>query len=359
LMTRMEDRGWSRDTGVAQLNHPWDEPEVGRDLGFPRALGINTLEPLPADYDGTGAGVFRRVPDGASFANSDYHVQEVMNGSANRLFLAYRAFWFYLLSQGVPRAGTANSDSHGLTDAVLGTPRNLIWTSTSIEDFDEDLFNASIRTGRMIGTNGPVIELSTQDGAGDERYPGLQVFEPAEDATLVIRVSAAPWVPVEEIRVVVNGEVVEILAAELDHPDDPFGTDGLVRFEGELDLAPLLPSDGGDAWIVVEAGTPLAAHDDLDCNGIPDTGDNNGDGDVDWRDIDRNDDDVVDEEDVEGHSAPSGCIETVGPLAEPPEPERGDDGYPFRAVTPDSYPLAFTNPLLLDRDGGGFSGIGR
>ena len=359
LITRMDEGSWSHDTGVVQLNHPWDEPEVGRDLGFPRALGVNALEPLPEAEDGSGPGVFRRVPEGASYANSDYHVQEVMNGSGNRLFLAYRAFWFYLLSQGVPRAGTANSDSHGLTDSVLGTPRNLIWTATDVASFDEDEFNASVRAGRMIGTNGPIIELSMLDAAGETRSPGIESFEPTVGGALSVRVSAAPWVPISEIRVVVNGEIVEILAAELSHPDNPYGTEGLVRFDDDIDLDSLLPSDGGDAWIVVEAGSPLADHGDLDCNGIPDTGDNNGDGAVDWQDVDHNDDDVVDEQDIEGRSAPTWCLEVVGPLAEPPAPEHDDDGYPFFAVTPESYPLAFTNPMLLDRDGGGYDGVGR
>jgi hypothetical protein len=99
----------------------------------------------------------------------------------------------------------------------------------------------------------------------------------------------------------------------------------------------------------------LADAADLDCNGIPDTGDNNVDGVIDWRDADRNDDDVVDALDTEGVSAPRACHGAVGPLAEPPAPERGEPGYGFRAVTPGAYPLAFTNPLVLDLDGGGFT----
>jgi hypothetical protein len=69
--------------------------------------------------------------------------------------------WFYLLNQGIVRAGTANSDSHGLTDNIVGTPRNLVWVDTTVADFDQVKFNRAVRDGAMIGTNGPVIEVST------------------------------------------------------------------------------------------------------------------------------------------------------------------------------------------------------
>jgi hypothetical protein len=359
LMTWMErDTTWSHEIGVVQMNHPWDAPEFGRDLGYPRAVGLNALEPLPDQDDGTGQARVNRRPPDAAYANSDYDVQEVMNGTPNRLFLAYRAFWFYMLNQGYLRGGTANSDSHSMTDSVVATPRNLIWTDTTIADFDEDVINTDIRAGHMIGTNGPVIEIGLEDDSGVIRRPDVEPFQPASGASLAIRVTAAPWVPIEEVRIYVNGEVVEILIAELDHPEDPFGTDGLVRFEGEVELDPLLPASG-DAWVVVEAGAPLADFGDLDCNGIPDTSDNNGDGLVDWRDVDWNEDDEVNQEDVEGRSEPSGCFEITGPLNGPTLPERDEEGYHFWAVTPDSYPLAFTNPLVLDLDGGGFTGPGR
>jgi hypothetical protein len=173
-------------------------------------------------------------------------------------------------------------------------------------------------------------------------------------------VSAAPWVPIEEVRILVNGEVARTLSAELSHPADPFGVDGIVRLEAEVALAEILPEGDRDAWIVVEAGGVLPPAGDLDCNGVPDTGDNDGDGAVDWRDVDRNDDDVVDALDLEEVDEAPACDEdaTTGPLGHPSLPRYGEAGYEFVAVTPEGYPAAFTNPLLLDRDGGGYAGPG-
>ena len=376
LFTRMYDAGMS-EQGVIQLNHPWDVQELGRDLGFPSALGINANEPLPDDFDGSAPSLFNRKPAGSRYRNSDYHVQEVMSGSDNDYYLGWRAFWFYVLNQGIARGGTANSDSHGLSKHMAGTPRNIIFTRTTLANFDEAVFNADVRAGHILGTNGPIIEATTVDAKGSVVRPSVTPFSPAPGAKLRLRVTAAPWVPVEEIRLIVNGETVRTLKQELQHPADPFGTEGLLRYEGELSLGELLPNDGKDAWLIVEAGRALQAVGDLDCNGIPDTGDNNSDGVIDWRDVDRTGDEVADARDmdlnnngkVDAADQPKPCKGGVGPYKDSPVvTDRNDPRYHYQAVQQfaassvrhvmmSAYPAAFTNPFILDLDGvAGFRG---
>jgi hypothetical protein len=327
--------------GVRQLNHPWAASEFGRDLGFPRAIHLNLLAPLPAVDDGTNQGMYVRRH--GRFGNGDHDTQEVMNGSANDAYLQYRAFWFYLLDQGIVRTGTANSDSHSLTDNTVGAPRNLVYTSTQAGSaFNVAEFNRALKSGAVIGSNGPVIEASISDSASDRTF-GLTPFRPGAGAQLKLTVSAAPWVVVDEIRIVVNGQVVRTLDG-LPEPADRFGTTGLVRFTGVLPLADLLPPSG-DAWLVIEAGTRLPLAADLGGglnnarDGVPDTGDNNKDG-------------VVDERDI-------AAGEDYGPIAATPEPARTDPRYHFFQVVPGGLPCAFTNPFVLDRDGNGrFDGPG-
>ena len=360
LMTRFVEAGWPADTGIVQLNHPWAPSQVGRDLGFPRAVGVDAREALPRTdrngYDGTGPGLVLRTPPGASFGNADYHTQEVMNGTENEDLLPYRAYWFYLLDQGIVRAGTANSDSHSLVDNVLGTPRTLVTTDQTVADFDEARFNRAVREGRMIGTNGPVIEASIEDRSGAARRPSVEPFVPGASAMLALRVSAAPWVPIDEVRIVVNGEVARTLSAELMQPSDAFGEEGILRFESEIALAELGLDGTRDAWSVVEAGEPLPRVGDLDCDGIPDTGDNDGSGAVDWRDVERNDDGVVDARDAATLAGPPACERgaDIGPIARRPRGERAFHRWGFGAVTPHGYAYGFTNPLLVDWDGDGF-----
>lgn len=332
LFDRLEDVGFPDDVGVIQLNHPWGGLQFGRDFAWPTAIGLDTTLPLPTRDDGSGPALFLRTPPGARHSNADYDVQEVMNGTNNAVFQQYRRVWHYLLNEGVVRGGTANSDSHSLTDNVLGTPRTLVWTDQTIgAGFDLAAFDESVREGRMLGTNGPVLEVSMGG-----RTPSLTPFA-ASGEPLRVRVTAAPWVPIDEVRILVNGEVVETLQPDV-VPRDPFGTADLERLDTTVDLD--LPS--GDAWIVVEAGARLVENADLDCNGIPDTGDNDGNGKIDWRDVA----DLTEQ-------PTTTCYDTVGPLLEPARPEWGSPGFLFERVTPGGHPMAFTNPLLIDGDGDG------
>ena len=333
-------------TGIAELNHPWAEAVAGRDLGFPRALALSALKNLPTRDDGSSGGLYIRTPDGGR-ANDSHDAQEVMNGSQNDVLLQYRAFWFYMLNQGKARVGTANSDSHSLVDTNIGSPRNIVSTSTRAgATFDVGVMNQAVLAGHTFGTNGPIIEASIVDAVpgGETELPyGMRPLTPSSSARLRVAITAAPWVPVDQVRIIVNGIEVKRLT-ELVAPADPFGTLGLPRLTAELPLAGLLANvpAGSDAWIVVEAGAALPLAADLGGargkDGIPDTGDNNGDGVVDQRDA----------ENSEGY----------GPLLVPPPPDPSSPLYTFFHVT-GGYPFAFTNPFLLDRNGNGaFDRIG-
>jgi hypothetical protein len=323
---------------VRELNHPWADAEFGRDLGYPRAVKLDATRPLVQNEDGSGNNLVWHVPRGAHTRNDAYHAQEVMNGSRNTTHLSYRAFWFYLLNLGIVRAGTANSDSHGLTDNVIGTPRNVVWADTPPGRFDVEVFDDAIRRGRIMGTNGPVIDAVIRAPDGTTTPPSVSPVKPPPGSVLAVKVSAAPWVPVAEVRLVVNGLVVRVYT-NMVKPDDPYGTSGLVRFDATVRLDDILPAGTRDAWIVVEAGEPLPLVGDINGDGIPDTTDNNGDGKVDFGDV--------------------AVGEDYGPMNDVPAPkDEGDLRFDFAKVSTDGVPQAFTNPFILDRDGGGFQGPG-
>jgi hypothetical protein len=349
LIDRLRAQGFD-DSGVVQLNHPWSPSEFGRDLAFPRAIGLDPRKPLLDKDDGSAQALFNRTPPGAMSSNAAYHTQEVVNGSSNDYLLPFRALWFYLLGQGVVRAGVANSDSHGLTDSLLGTPRNLVFTAVDKAAFDAAAFNRDVKAGHLIGTNGPILEVTADEQQKGPRAPSVAPFVPAAGGALAIKLTAAPWVPIDEIRVVVNGALARTIT-ELARPATPFGGDSL-RFQGSIPLSEVLPAGNGDAWIVVEAGAKLPVAADLDCDGLPDTTDNNGDGVIDWRDVDQG----------AGKTGPlPACDSTTGPILGPKAPDDpSDPRFPFYVLTPRGYAFAFTNPLLLDRDGvPGFSGPDR
>ncbi|MCB9675192.1 MAG: PHP domain-containing protein [Alphaproteobacteria bacterium] len=348
LFTRFEDQGWPRETGVIQLNHPWGGLQFGRDFGWATALEMDLTKPLDGPDAPEGHRLFSSTPMGSRFANSDYHVQEVMNGTNNGQFLQYRAVWHYLLNQGVPHGGTANSDSHTLGGNVLGFPLNVVTTDQAVgTGFQQATFNASVKRGEMFGTNGPVVLARVVDGDVAHR-PRVDVAIPPT-GTLEVELRAASWVPVTEVRIYVDGELVETFDPGM---ADDAARPGVRSATFSRPMASLV-SSGSDHWVVVEAGGPLLPFADFDCDGIPDTDDNDGDGVVTPADIE------VDEGDPRPEPDDDGCFETTGPLdgiidtlALP-----ADD---FAAVVPGGYPLSFTNPFLVDGDGNGtFEGVAR
>jgi hypothetical protein len=308
--------------GVSQLNHPLSHAKIFRDEGYLRMLDYRPTRPLPGRDDGSAIGRLWARPGGGA-RNLDWDVQEAMNGADVLLNLAYRAQWHAFLSQGVLRAGTANSDSHSLIVEGIGYPRNVVLADDLAGGaFDRDAFDALVKRGALIGTNGPFLDIAVVDDAG-RHAPQLVPFAPRGAATLSIAVRAAPWIPVEEIRVIVDGVVARrIPKSAIAQPSDPFGASGVTRYEGTIPLAELGIEKTRDAWIVVEAGLALPATADDDGDGLPDRFGAPGDG-TDFRTL--------------------------------PRPTPDDPRFSLDVVAPGSWPFGYTNPIVLDFAGDGFT----
>jgi hypothetical protein len=311
---------------VRQLNHPLSSAKLGRDTGFLRAIGYDTRVPI-TEGAGFASDVLLRTPGGARCTtggagvcrrNVDWDVQEVMTGASRADWLRYRAVWFAMLSQGILRAGTANSDSHSLALERVGYPRNLVFGGHNRTALDVARFNADVRSGHMVGSNGPVLVakiVEKVDGGTREFHPGLDPIAPKATATLEVQVRAAPWIPVQEIRVFVNGALAKRWSVwdefkAVDH----FGTQFKTVDSPSIEIGQLM---GGarDAWIVVEAGHAQETPADMDGDGLPDLSDSDA-------------------------------------------PNENDGTFDLEAIAPGVVPLAFTNPFIVDLDGNGWSAPG-
>lgn len=307
--------------GVRQLNHPFAEDKLGRDQGFLTAIGYDPRTPI-VPGDSFAADVLLRRP-GSGHRNIDWDVQEVMSGASPANWLRYRALWFSMLSQGLARVGTANSDTHSLSLEHVGYPRNLVFDDAKVPATTIDVahFDDNVRRGLVVGTTGPFLNVTVDDGFGAptpvRHLPGLQPFRiQRAHARLGINITVAPWIPVTEIRIIVNG-VVNRIPTTKDFPMvmNHFGTQPLFATPRDLPLDGYLPASG-DAWLIVEAGIALDDAVDLDGDGLPDLTDN----------------------DLLGLSDPS-----------------LDD---YHAIAPGAWPVAFSNPFLLDIDGNGWQAPG-
>ena len=318
--------------GVAMINHPWDEPTFGRDLGYLRAIGFDPRRAIPDRVDGSRNGLLQRTPSGGH-ANLGWDVMEVQNGAGADEWMKTRRLWFALISAGHPVPGAASSDSHGLRDNQLGWGRTWVEVGGSLASTTPAAFDRALKRGQVTAGSGVFVTATIGQSGAPRRGLSLDPVVPMAGDVVAITVRAAPWIPVTSVRAVTSrGE--RVLIADLAQPSDPFGTDGVLRWQGEVALADLV--SGRDDWLVIEAGLPPPPYADLDDDGVLDTGDNDGDGAIDQADVEADED--------------------VGPIANPPDPtDPADPRFHMTRIVPESWPIGFTSPLLIDLAGDGWT----
>lgn len=272
---------------LLQLNHPrgiqfsMAEPLDTEAHALFTRFGFDPDQPLTS---AANTWLIEATPETGTRA-LDFDAIEVANRFSRAGYMAVRADWFALLNQGWFLTGTGNSDSHALEVERAGFPDNLVRIAPPAagEGLDAGAFVEAIRAGHVTVSNGPVIDLSVEAASGESGAPGDLVGGAGFVAS--VRVRAAPWVPCPAVRLIVNGELV-VERALSDRAGEVL-LDETYRW-------PL--SFAADAWVVAEAGTPLAA------------------------------------------------LERDLPTAQPA---------PWRWILPEYEPMAFTNPVRVDADGDG------
>jgi hypothetical protein len=230
----------SQNIGVADLyaglrtNHAIEVIQLNHARGrVPQEAGLffTHLGTVGEGFDPTRA--IGAVPNQALLAASadgtraiDFDAMEILNGDARDAGRALRRDWYALLAQGYARTGTANSDTHG-PGQIAGFPRNFVWRA------EGESFSELVRAGRLFGTSGPLLVRFEVDGA----LPGTLVNAEGGRVRIDYAVASAPWVPVDEQRLVVNGTRV---------------VHELPEARGTVFL-----TLGQDAFVTLEAGAPV------------------------------------------------------------------------------------------------------
>ncbi len=192
---------------ILQLNHP---REGGVDSGLGSYFSHLSVVGEPHDptrslaTPGNRALIERTRPGG--LRDLDFDAVELLNGASMERYRMTRADWFAFLLQGEIRTATANSDSHNATETIA-LPVNYVAYSpgkppppSNESPLDTERFMQSVRQGRLYGSTGPLLDVQMGDRGPGDRFSG-----PRGD--LEIRVRAAPWVPVDEVRVFINGDL--------------------------------------------------------------------------------------------------------------------------------------------------------
>ncbi len=111
--------------------------------------------------------------------------------------------WYALLKAGFRTTATGNSDSHKLTYAEAGVPRNFVRVpDDDPAALDPVAFIEAIRAGRVVVSSGPFVRLFA-----DDKQVGDEV--PEGEIEVEVKVDAAPWVDVDRVELWVNGKPAE------------------------------------------------------------------------------------------------------------------------------------------------------
>jgi hypothetical protein len=230
------------DVSVIQLNHPRrSKPGRVSEGAFLTHLGnlgegFDPTRPIDAAPNDR---LLARSSDGRMRA-VDFDAIELFNGPSYSRYLEVRDDWHALLRQGFRPTATANSDTHG-PDEPAGYPRNYVRFDLD-DDWDEAGWNEAVLAGRSFGTSGPLITAFAANGGGI----GELVAAPDGVVAILLAVAAAPWVPLGEVRLLADGEVVRRY-----HADGP-AEDGVVRLQAEERLR-----FESDVFLTLEAGPAL------------------------------------------------------------------------------------------------------
>jgi len=214
---------------IVQVNHPRMPPKIGY-------FDQTSLDPK------TGAA-------GAEFAD-DFDAVEAHNGiwleSPDRVHEGFQDI-VALARRGKLVAATGNSDSHKLFLEEPGYPRTYVFLPKG-EGPIADRVVSAVRARNTVVSSGPYLE-ATLDGA----LPGSVVAPKTKSAKLRIRVTAPAWIPVEEVSILVDGEVKKTFAVTAKPKNG-------VRFEAEWSWA--VTRDATLAvWVESKAPLPRVLHE--------------------------------------------------------------------------------------------------
>ncbi len=223
---------------------------LGYDPTLPLSAFPNSLLGLPSLYNEAVVG-----EGGTDTTVLSFDALEVQNGPGISGYQQVREDWFSLLKQGIHTTGTAVADSHRVILENAGFPRSYVETSArGPAQVDEDELTDAIKAMKVIGSSGPLVRFKVFD-TFDFRLRGLgETAKLRKDFTFArIIVEAAPWIPVEEVRIFQNGELIETL------PIAPHRVLGRrIRFARFVTLWNV----EDDAFLTVEAGVSVDANGD-------------------------------------------------------------------------------------------------
>ena len=136
--------------------------------------------------------------------DATFDILEIINGpyfySSN--FTAIED-WLHLLNRGYYYPLIASSDSHGIDRGEPGYARTyVLYQGEETDNLDSDALSRAILKGQSFASNGPIVEFRVNG-----KYTSGDTFtSKTGEVNVSVKVLSAPWIAVDEVRLIVNGE---------------------------------------------------------------------------------------------------------------------------------------------------------
>lgn len=172
------------------------DPETIIQVNHPRAGNIGYFNNLQLDTET------------AAFAQHDFDTSfDVLEGMNGPYFYRSNSVaiqdWLNLLNRGYYKPLIGSSDSHSIDGDEPGYSRTYVYyRGKEGRSLDTKAVIEAIKKGHSFATNSPILELSVEN----KFIPGD--ICPAADGkvNIRVRVQCAPWVSVDEVRIIINGD---------------------------------------------------------------------------------------------------------------------------------------------------------
>lgn len=134
--------------------------------------------------------------------------------------------WLHLLNRGYYFPITGSSDSHGIDKSEPGYARTyVLYNGEKGNNLDTNALIQAMKKGQSFVSTGPIIEFTVNNTS----IPGDTITIEEGKIDVGIKIQSAPWISVNEVRVIVNGERKIILPIDA-------AKEQILKFQGSISL---------------------------------------------------------------------------------------------------------------------------
>ena len=231
---------WNKDPRINALNlmnHSGHHPSGWVHINHPDMIENFIDRNKDGKPDGGYRGILSLID---AIETENYRASEILHpapykitrlASRERVNIVREFIWLQMLNRGLKTWGIAVSDAHTVHGNGVGGWRTYIPSSTdNPAEIDWQEISRRAKSGQMILTTGPYLEVSTVDGtiAG-----GLARANHSID--LKVRVQCPSWIDIDRIQILVNGRPLESLNFTRKSAPERF-MNGVVKFDQILSV---------------------------------------------------------------------------------------------------------------------------